>query len=33
MGPFGADRKVLEFGLAYERITSFLQQQPPLIAD
>jgi amidase len=32
MGPFGADRKVLEFGLAYERITSFLQQQPPLIA-
>lgn len=32
MGNFGEDRKVLEFGLAYERITDFLQQRPELVA-
>lgn len=32
MGNFGEDRKVLEFGLAYEQITDFLQQRPELVA-
>lgn len=31
MGKFGDDKKVLEFGLAYEQITEFLQQRPVLI--
>ena len=31
MANFGQDRKVLEFGLAYEQITNFLQQQPEMI--
>lgn len=30
MANFGEDRKVLEFGLAYEQITDFLQQRPEL---
>jgi len=28
MGPYGDDRQVLAFGLAYELVTDFLQQQP-----
>ena len=31
MANFGQDRKVLEFGLAYERSTDFLQQRPKMI--
>ena len=31
MANFGQDRKVLEFGLAYERRTDFLQQRPKMI--
>ena len=31
MANFGQDRKVLEFGLAYERSTDFLQQKPKMI--
>lgn len=30
MGKYGDDRKVLEFGLAYEQITNFLSQRPQL---
>lgn len=30
MGKFGDDKRVLEFGLAYEQITDFLQQRPNL---
>lgn len=30
MGKFGEDRKVLQFALAYEQITDFLQQRPQL---
>ncbi len=30
MANFGEDKKVLEFGLAYEQITDFLQQRPEL---
>ena len=30
MGRFGDDRRVLEFGLAYEQITDHLQQRPQL---
>jgi amidase len=29
IGPFGADREVLEFALAFERATDFLQHRPP----
>lgn len=32
LGRFGMDKKVLEFGLAYEQITDFLQRQPTLVA-
>jgi len=32
MGRFGEDKKVLEFALAYEQVTDFLQQRPNLIA-
>jgi len=32
MGRFGEDKKVLEFALAYEQVTSFLQQRPNLVA-
>lgn len=32
MGRFGDDRRVLQFGLAYEAITDFLQRRPPLTA-
>jgi amidase len=32
MGRFGADKKVLEFALAYEQVTDFLQQRPNLVA-
>lgn len=32
MGKFGDDRRVLEFALAYENITTHLQQRPSLIA-
>jgi amidase len=31
MGRFGADKKVLEFALAYEKITDYLQRPPNLI--
>ena len=31
MGHFGADKKVLEFALAYEKITDYLQRPPNLI--
>ena len=31
MGKFGADKKVLEFALAYEQITDYLSVQPKLI--
>jgi amidase len=31
MGPLGADRKVLEFALAYETATDFLSQRPVLV--
>jgi amidase len=30
MGPFGEDRRVLEFALAYEQVTSFLARHPEL---
>ena len=32
MGPFGADQRVLEFGLAYEAVTDYLDRRPALIA-
>lgn len=32
MGRFGEDKKVLEFALAYEQVTNFLQQRPNLVA-
>ena len=32
MGRFGADKKVLEFALAYEKITDYLQRPPNLIS-
>jgi amidase len=32
MGNFGEDKKVLEFGLAYESITDHLQRRPKLVA-
>ena len=32
MGPYGADKKVLEFALAYEGITDFLDARPDLVA-
>lgn len=32
MGRFGEDKKVLEFALAYEQVTGFLQQRPNLVA-
>lgn len=32
MGRFGEDKKVLEFALAYEQVTDFLQQRPNLVA-
>lgn len=31
MGPYGADKAVLEFALAYESVTSFLAQRPTLV--
>jgi amidase len=30
MGPFGADRRVLEVAMAYERVTDHLQRRPAL---
>ena len=30
MGNFGEDKKVLEFGLAYDQITDFLNQRPQM---
>jgi amidase len=30
LGPFGADQRVLELGLAYEQITDFLDQRPAM---
>ena len=30
LGPFGADQRVLEMGLAYEQITNFLEQRPAM---
>ncbi|MEZ5490400.1 MAG: amidase [Gammaproteobacteria bacterium] len=32
MGRHGDDKRVLEFGLAYERLTEFLQRRPRLVA-
>jgi len=31
MGRYGDDKRVLEFGLAYEQITDYLQQRPELV--
>jgi len=31
MGPFGADRRVLEFAMAYETVTDHLKQRPVLV--
>jgi amidase len=31
LGPFGADRSVLELGLSYEQVTDYLQRQPRLV--
>ena len=31
MGPYGADKKVLEFALAYEGLTDFLDRRPELV--
>ena len=31
IGPFGGDKKVLEFALAYEQITNHLQRRPTLV--
>jgi Asp-tRNA(Asn)/Glu-tRNA(Gln) amidotransferase A subunit family amidase len=31
LGKFGNDRNVLQFGLAYEQITDYLDQRPKLI--
>ncbi len=31
MGPFGADKSVLEFAMAYETVNRFLEQRPTLI--
>ncbi|NKB33701.1 MAG: amidase [Pseudomonadales bacterium] len=31
MGNFGEDKKVLEFGLAYDQVTDFLQQRPNMV--
>jgi amidase len=31
MGRFGQDQKVLEFALAYEQVTDYLQQRPVLV--
>jgi hypothetical protein len=30
MGPFGEDQRVLEFGLAYEKVTDHLDRRPVL---
>ena len=32
LGPFGADRQVLEFAMAYEKVVPFLDQRPDLVA-
>jgi Asp-tRNA(Asn)/Glu-tRNA(Gln) amidotransferase A subunit family amidase len=31
MGKFGNDRRVLQFGLAYEQITDYLDVRPELV--
>jgi amidase len=31
MGRYGDDRRVLEFGLAYEQLTDFLTRRPRLV--
>jgi hypothetical protein len=31
MGKFGNDRRVLQFGLAYEQITDYLDIRPELV--
>lgn len=31
IGRFGEDRKVLEFALAYEKLTDYLQRRPALV--
>ena len=31
MSNFGQDKKVLEFGLAYDQVTDFLQQRPEMV--
>jgi amidase len=33
MGPFGADRRVLQLALAYEKVTHYLEQRPVLRSD
>ena len=32
MGPYGADKKVLEFALAYEGLTDLLDRRPELVS-
>jgi amidase len=32
LGKFGSDKKVLEFALAYEQITDYLDRRPELIS-
>ena len=32
LGPFGADRQVLEFAMAYEKVVPFLDRRPDLVA-
>ena len=31
MGPFGEDRRVLEFAMACEEVTDYLERRPPLV--
>ena len=31
MGPFGEDRKVLEFAMAWESVTDYLEREPELV--
>ena len=33
LGKFGSDKKVLEFALAYEQITDYLDRRPELISE
>jgi amidase len=31
LGPFGADRQLLEFALAYEQVTDHLDKRPAMV--